>query len=81
MLENMDVQTGGSFPISPIAGTYLLGSVGTVGCLLGVPVLMNLGRKPIFVLGQLLMGFAHIMVGICLINDWNLASFVFILLF
>ena len=51
MLKQMNDQTGGAFPISPIAGTYYLGSVGTVGCLFGVLVLVWMGRKSIFVVG------------------------------
>lgn len=81
MFSQMEKQSGGDFPITPLAGTYILGVGSVFGCFFGIILLAHMGRKSIFILGQLTMGFCHIMVATCLVNEWQLTSFVFIILF
>ena len=59
----------------------MIGVASCVFSLLGIIVIKYLGRKVIFVIGNLGMGLSHISAAVCLLNEWYLAAFVSITLF
>ena len=67
LLENMNEQTDGKFPISPLAGTYVLGIVNALFALVAIIPISYLGRKPILVTGFGLMSVALGLAGLSLV--------------
>ena len=66
LLIRLRDQTDGKFPISPLAGSYMIGVASCVFALLGVLVIKYLGRKTIFAVGLLVMGICHVAAGVCI---------------
>ena len=72
---------GGSFPLTPLQGTYLIGAANAFGALLAVTYVGSVGRRPIFIAGQFFMGLWLFICGLSVMNSWNLTSYIMIILF
>ena len=81
LLVKLKDQTDGKFPISPLAGSYMIGVASCVFALLGVLVIKYLGRKTIFAVGLLNMGICHVAAGVCIQYEWYLTGFIAIIVF
>ena len=69
-------EQGGGFGISPLQGTYIIGASNGVFALLALGVISCLGRRPIYILGQLSMATVLFICGLSVYNSWNLLSFI-----
>lgn len=78
LLVQMEEQGGGSFPLSPRQGTYVIGAMNGLGATLSVLVVMYFGRKSILVVGQFFIGLFMFLCGLCIMQEWNSTSFVMI---
>lgn len=73
--------TNGSFPISPITGTFLIVCSNIIFALIGAVIGKFVGRKKIFVTGNLFMGCMHILIGVFLVIEKYEAMFVCMVLY
>ena len=81
LLVQMEEQGGGKFPISPLQGTYIIGLSNLLPTLLALFTIQWLGRRTIYIHGQFFMSVFLFICGLCVLNGWNLASFVALCLF
>lgn len=64
ILTELSATSGGSFPITPKAGAYLVGLTNLIfACLATVP-LKYFGLRTILIWGQMLMVVCHILIGV-----------------
>ena len=72
---------GSDFPITPLQGTYIIGLANIIGS--NIPVLYSgkVGRRPVFILGQLGMATSLFLVGLSVYQQWNMTSFIMIIVF
>jgi len=75
MLVQMTEQAG-SFPLTPLQGTYVLGAVNGVTSVLAVACISFFGRKPILYVGQFAMGFFMMLCGVSVMYEENMMSFI-----
>ena len=75
LLVQMEEQ-GGSFPITPTQGTYLIGACNAIPSLLALITIQLFGRRTIYIYGQFFMGACLCSAGLCALYEWNLASFI-----
>ena len=52
-----------------------------LGALLAIIIIMNVGRRPIFIYGQLFMTIFLFLFGLSLHIQWNFTAFIFVNLF
>jgi len=81
LLEDMQEKSGGTFPISPLVGSYLVGLANGVAAILSMFTGGFFGRKTIFLTGHALMTFFQLAVGFCASSGYDMASFIGIILF
>ena len=46
---------GDAFPLTPMQGTFIIGVANALGATFAVTYIRHVGRRPIFITGQLLM--------------------------
>ena len=80
LLVKMEEQ-GGSFPLTPRQGTYVIGAVNGLAALLALYTITLQGRRPIFIQGQFFMAVWLFLCGLSVLNAWNMTAFVSINLF
>ena len=66
---------GGGFGITPLEGTYIIGAANAVFAIIALGVISCLGRRPIYIIGQLSMAVVLFICGLSVHNEWNLLSF------
>ena len=74
-------QEGGSIGISPLQGTYIMGASNATFALLALGVISILGRRTIWIVGQLCTSLSLAICGYCVLKEWNLMAFIFINVF
>lgn len=74
----MEEEGGGSFPLTPLQGTYIIGAVNGIAATLTILIVATFGRRTILVSGQFFMGLFMILCGVSIMQEWNLASFILI---
>lgn len=67
LLINMDKASNGTFPISPMTGTWILGVVNMTFSLIAFFVIGTFGRRTLLVGGSLAMGICLISSGLSII--------------
>ena len=77
----MEEEGGGSFPLTPTQGTYVIGAINLIGAILAIAVVQMLGRRTIFIFGQLLMSLTLFVCGLMVIENQNLTTIVMLYLF
>ena len=77
----MEEESGGSFPISPRLGTYIISLSNAIPALICIITINWFGRRPLYIGGQFFMALFCFMCGFCLLNSYNMAAFVSLCLF
>ena len=72
----MEEQSGGSFFITPLQGTYLLGATNAFFSLVPLYTINKLGRRTHYILGQLFMAVFLFICGYAALKEENILSFV-----
>ena len=72
----MAEQGGGSFPLSPIQGTYVIGCCNAIPALIAILTIQMFGRRTIYITGQFFMALSLFLCGYSILMGWNLASFI-----
>jgi len=67
--------------LTPVQGGYLIGATNAVGAALVVIWIERIGRKPLLIAGHLFMSIFLFFCGLAIQNQWNMTSFIMILLF
>ena len=75
LLEQME-EEGGSFPLTPLQGTYIIGFSNALFAILAILIVTNFGRRPIYIFGQLIMSIFLFVCGLSVFYSWHMTSFV-----
>ena len=67
MLENIQTISEGSFPITPLGGTYILGVTNALSATLAYFAIERFGRRTLLIFGQLSMGACMVLGGISVV--------------
>ena len=78
---NVERESGGSFPISPKSGAYIIGIANLVFAVISTYPIKLFGRKKILFWGHVAMGCAHLMIGVFKVTKMYMALFITILVF
>ena len=76
LLIQLDEQTGGEFPISPVTGSFVLGLANMVGAYGTMLYVNKVGRKKIFVGGHIGMCISLAICGFCIRKELSMGTFV-----
>ena len=69
-------EEGGSFPLTPLQGTYIIGFSNALFAILAILIVTNFGRRPIYIFGQLIMSIFLFVCGLSVFYSWHMTSFV-----
>ena len=67
--------------MSPLEGTYVIGSANAISAILAVCVISMFGRRPILITGHFFMSVWLFICGLSVYNQWNMTAFIMINLF
>ena len=81
LMLKLESLSNDTLPISALTGTYIIGIVNAIGAFACILVIWNVGRRKIFVGGQLSMGITICLAGICLLFEWYMVTFALLCIF
>ena len=74
-------ESGGDLPLTALQGTYVIGATNVISAILAISFISVVGRRPIFITGELAMCICLFLCGLAILNSWNMTSFIMINLF
>ena len=72
----MEEEGGGDFPLTAVQGTQIIGITQTVAAVFAVALILNVGRRPIFVWGQFFIATSTFICGLSILYGWNMLAFI-----
>ena len=72
----MEEQGGGSFPLTPTQGTYIIGLSNAIPAMAAILTIQVLGRRTIYITGQFFMSVFLVLCGVSALEGWNLMTFI-----
>ena len=81
LLVQMEEEGDGTFPITPLTGTYIIGLSNAIPAIMQIGMITWLGRKTYYLLGEFFMAVFMTLCGVCVLHGYNMASFVTLCLF
>lgn len=74
-------QQGGSFPLTPLEGTYVIGAANAISAILAIGVISFFGRRSILITGHFFMSIWLFVCGLSILYQWNMSAFIMVNLF